>query len=233
MSPTDDKKPASEGPGEKAKKRRPGRRPATIDLAATEVKAEEAKTAGKDAGASDGAKKTEEKASKAGEGAAKPAQQADAKSAETPSGAAKPASGKAEETAKKPQGTAARRRQPDWTGDRNLMLGVFAAGAVIGGLVALGAYAGLVQLGLMPGTGRDMAPVEARIDTLRSDIETEIAGLRADLPGDAVQSLSADVRQLSQRLQAVEETLAEVPTEDRLSSVEDGIAALGARLTQV
>jgi len=207
MSPTDDSKPDSERPGEKARKRRRGRRPATIDLAATEVTVEAAEADKPEAGAP-----------------------------ETPGEAARDATSQNEEAAGS-EAPAAARGRPEWTRTMSLALLVFALGAVLGGLVALGAYGGLVRLGLLPGTGRDVAPVEARIDALRADIDGEIAALRSQqLPAGALDELSGQMRQLSERLRAVEETVAQLPEDDRaerLSALDDRLAALGARLDGV
>jgi len=210
MSPTDDSKPAGERPGEKARKRRRGRRPATIDLAATEVAVEAAEADEPEAGAPETGDKAAQEAT-----------------AETDEAAGTEA----------PEAKSAEQARPVWTRNMSLALMVFAAGAVLGGLIALGAYGGLVRLGLLPGAGRDVAPIEARIDALRADIDGEIAALRSSrLPSGALDELSAEARQSAERLKAVEGTLARLPRDDpgqRLSALDGKLAALAARLGEV
>ena len=215
MSPTDETKSDGERPGEKARKRRARRRPATIDLAATEVAAEKAE-----------ADEPEAAATEAGEQAG-PDESAESEEA----------TAAAQETAAEaPQEPAAEPGKSAWLGDLRLMAVVLVLGAILGGLVALGAYGGLVRLGLLPGTGMDAAPVEARIEAFKAEMESEIAALgSSQLPVSALDELSAAVQQLTQRFEAAEAALAQIPRDDsseRLAALNNRLTELAARLSE-
>ena len=214
MSPTDEPKSASERPGEKARKRRSRRRPATIELAATEVKVDKAEPVEPEAA-------TAEAGVRAGQDAPSKTEDVTAEAQES--------------AAEAPKETAPEPGKSVWMVGLRLVLVVFALGVVLGGLVALGAYGGLVRLGLLPGTGPDVVPVEARIDALKAGIDSEIAALRASqLPAGALQRLAGDVRQLTQRLEAVEAALTQITQDDasrRLAALDDRLTSLSARLS--
>lgn len=216
MSPTDESKSDGERPGEKARKQRAKRRPATIDLAATEVKVDKAESDEPQATASEADKETPPNEPTVSEKAKTAAKDAAAEAPEEP---------------------APEHGRPAWLSDLRLMVVVFALGAVLGGLIALGAYGGLVRLGLLPGTGVDAAPIEARIDALETDMASQIAALKtSQLPAGALDDLSAQVRQLSPRVEAAETALSQIPRNDsseRLSALDGRLTELAARLDDV
>lgn len=219
MSPTDETESAGDKPGEKARGRRSKRRPATIDLAATEVTADAAQAEEAEAGVAEAAAGTAGEAPPRAEAEAGPGKAA----AETP----------AEEVAAPGAAPGKEPRRPILGRSVQPYLVVFVLGAIAGGLIGLGAYGGVVRLGLLPGTGGDVAPLEAKIDALKAGMESEIAALKARPTDGALQTLTGEVRQLTERLAAAEAALAGIPQDDlsqRFSALEDRLAALTARL---
>lgn len=226
-----------------ARKRRRARRPATIDLSATEVTeaAAEEKVAsaemdkdapdrGKDRarekpGAQTEAAKTPAER-KAGDKSAPASKPDDKKPApDKKPEEKKPAEAGRDRTASKPasqdktSSKAAPRRRGGWP--------LFAGGAVAGGLIALGLYAGLAQLGLAPGLGGNVSRLDVRVGNL----EMRLAELRSSIPDTGDLSRAPEVAALAARLDALEER--PVPDErGDPQAIREELAGLAARLAE-
>lgn len=204
MTGQDDRKTGS-GPA----RRRPARRPATIDLAASEVSetgGADANAAGEDAGAP-------ESAGSPASTTAGIAGDADAPHERPAAGAkAKAGRGRAEAGERPPAGAS---------------LASVALAAVAGGLIALGAYAGLAGLGLAPG-GADTAAIGRQID----DINRTLVRLEASAPA-ADPALAGEIRHLTDRLDAFGDDLDAVRRVADAASPAGDLAALAARLDSV
>jgi len=217
MNPTDKTKPAGTKAGEKARKRRPGRRPAT------EVTEEPAETAAPAADTQEEGREPERSDQEETAKAAEPPQSAD----EAP-----PSTEDAEEedAPLEPQETPESRRS------FGVDIAIFAVGALLGGLAALAAYGGLVRSGMLPGIGELTAQFERRIDA----VEGEIAALKTRPQDGTEAALTGDLRQVVERLDAAEARLSEIgqPGGEDASpqgggATEDAVAKLAARIGEV